>query len=411
MSAVWFHVDLDAFFAAVERLDDPGLEGKPVIVGADPRGRGVVSTCSYEARAFGVHSAMPIGEAWRRCPQAVFLPVRMDRYLEMSERVLAIFRDLCPDVERISIDEAFLDMSGTALLWGPPAEAGRLLKRRVREETGLTVSVGVAANRYVAKIASGLEKPDGLVIVEAGREATFMLGLPLARLWGAGEKTQDRFRDLGILTMGDLVSKTEEEARRLFGEAGGRFLHAACRGQDLPLFGQRAGSRSMSTETTFERDLVDREALEASLLEMACGLAFRLRREGVRARTLSLKLRLSDFSTMSRRRSRDEPYRTTTELFEDAGRLLEKAWNGRSAVRLIGLALELDAQGAAVQTGLFQGDGRREKFEEALFSIEDRGLADLKPARLVGKKDRRNRGHGDATESDDPRNKRGEEAQ
>lgn len=390
MSATWFHVDLDAFFAAVERLDEPSLEGRPVIVGALPGSRGVVSTCSYEARAFGVHSAMPIGEAWRRCPGAVFLPPRMDRYFEMSEKVMAIFGELCPEVERISIDEAFLDMSGTRRLWGGPREAASLLKRRVHEETGLTVSVGIGPNRYVAKIASGLEKPDGLVLVEEGGEEAFMLRLPLSRLWGAGEKTQDRFRDLGILTMADLVAKSAGEMARLFGEAGGRFLYQACRGGNLQIFGGRSATRSMSTETTFERDIVDREALEASLLEMALGLSLRLRKEGGQAKTLVLKLRLSDFSTTSRRLSRGETYGESLEIFADARALLDKSWNGRSPVRLIGLGFsDLGESGIPVQAGLFGGDDRRKRLEDAVFEIEDRGLASVVPARLVGKKGRR----------------------
>ena len=182
MNPLWFHVDLDAFFATVELLDDPGLLGKPVIVGARPGGRGVVSTCSYEARAFGVHSAMPIGEAYRRCPGGVFLPVRMERYCELSRQVMDILRELGPEVIPVSIDEAWLDMSGTGLLYGSPLEAAKLLKRRIREETGLGISVGVATNRLVSKIASGLRKPDGLVIVESGQEAAFMQGLPYNRM-------------------------------------------------------------------------------------------------------------------------------------------------------------------------------------------------------------------------------------
>ncbi len=386
MNGPWFHVDIDAFFASVEKLDHPELNGRPVVVGAHPGGRGVVSTCSYEARAFGIHSAMPIGEAWRRCPSAVFLPVRMERYLEISESLLAIFRELSPEVTRISIDEAFLDMAGMERLWGSPREAAGRLKAMVRDRSGLTVSVGVASNRYVAKIASGLEKPDGLVLVENGLEALFMLGLPLSRLWGAGEKTQERFRDLGILNMDDLVAKSEAELQRLFGQAGGRFLHAACRGADRPIFEARPSSRSISTEITFERDLVDREALDAALLEMACSIFFRLRREGGRARTLALKLRLFDFSTSSKRQSRGEPYRTSLEVFEDAKTLFERSWDGRSPVRLAGLGFsDLDVDGAPGQAELFREDDRRQRFENALRDIEDRAATQLLPARLVGR--------------------------
>jgi DNA polymerase-4 len=314
----------------------------------------------------------------------------MERYFEMSEKVLAIFRELCPEVTRISIDEAFLDMSGTERLWGSPRDAAGLLKTMVRERTGLTVSAGVASNRYVAKIASGLEKPDGLVLVESGDEANFMLTLPLSRLWGAGERTQERFRDLGILAMDELVAKSEEELMRHFGAAGGHFLHAACRGADLPIFEGRTSSRSISTETTFERDIVDRDALEASLLEMSCTIIFRLRREGGLARILALKLRLADFSTSSRRQAREEPFRTSLEVFEDAKILLDRSWDGRSPVRLAGLGFaDLDQGDKPSQAGLFRADDRRQRFESALLDIEDKAGAQMLPARLLGQRSRR----------------------
>ena len=385
MSGPWFHVDLDAFFASVEQLDDPSLLGRPVVVGARPGGRGVVSTCSYEARAFGIHSAMPIGEAYRRCPTAAFVVPRMGRYAELSGRVMDVFRELSPEVRPISIDEAFLDMGGTGLLWGSPEEAALLLKRRVREETGLGISIGVASNRYVAKIASGLKKPDGLVIVPEGGEEVFMQGLPLSKLWGAGEKTQQLFSDLGILSMADLASRPEGEMKRLFGEAGGAFLHAAARGRDLPLFSGPASSRSMSTETTFERDLTDREALEEALLEMACSLQFRLLREGSSSRTLALKLRLFDFSTLSRRLSRERAYEDSGEVFADALVLLDRSWNGRSPVRLVGLGfVDLSAGDRPVQEELFAADERRRKLEAAALRLEERGLGEVRPARLIG---------------------------
>ncbi|MCK7470892.1 MAG: DNA polymerase IV [Desulfomicrobium escambiense] len=188
----------------MEQLDRPELAGKPVIVGAAPGHRGVVSTCSYEARAFGVHSAQPISEASRLCPGGVFLPVRMERYVELSRKVMEVLGEFSPDVRQISVDEAFLDMTGTEGLWGGPREAGTRIKYEIRRRTGLTISVGGAENRYIAKIASGFRKPDGLTIVPAGEEADFMSRLPLEKLWGAGEKTQERFRDLGIRSVDQL---------------------------------------------------------------------------------------------------------------------------------------------------------------------------------------------------------------
>jgi DNA polymerase-4 len=309
----------------------------------------------------------------------------MERYAELSRAVMSIFAELSPEVSPISIDEAFLDMGGTGLLWGAPEEAALLLKRRVREETGLGVSVGIASNRYVAKIASGIRKPDGLVMVAEGEEESFMLRLPLSRLWGAGEKTQDRFRDLGIFSIADLVSRGESELRRLFGESGGGFLYAAVRGRDLPMFSGRPGSRSMSTETTFEIDVDDLEALESALLEMSYTLFFRLRQEGSSSRTLVLKLRLHDFSTLSRRQSRVRSYEDSKEVFADAISLLGRAWNGKTPVRLIGLGFaDLSGPGVAIQAELFKETNRRRKIEEAIMGIGARGFAGLRPARLIG---------------------------
>ncbi|HRY80223.1 MAG TPA: DNA polymerase IV, partial [Spirochaetia bacterium] len=254
-----FHVDMDAFYASVEQLDRPELAGMPVIVGAAPGHRGVVSTCSYEARAFGVHSAMPISEAVRLCPGGIFLPVRMERYLELSRTVMDILGEFSPDLRQISVDEAFLDMTGTEGLWGAPREAATRLKEEVRNRTGLTVSVGAASNRYIAKIASGFRKPDGLTIVPPGGEEEFMSGLPIGKLWGAGEKTQERFRELGIRSVPQLRAIGKAGLSALFGNAGGAFLYAAACGQDPGIFRTEPGSRSMSTERTFGRDIADPE--------------------------------------------------------------------------------------------------------------------------------------------------------
>ena len=387
MTPLIFHVDLDAFFASVEQLDDPSLRGKPVIVGAAPGHRGVVSTCSYEARAFGVRSAMPISEAVRRCPQGVYLPVRMSRYAEISERVMGIFGSFTPDLRQISVDEAFLDMTGTERLWGRPAEAAMLLKSRVREETGLGISVGVAPNHYLAKIASGLRKPDGLVLVEPGGEEAFMLSLPLAKLWGAGEKTQERFRELGILSVAQLSGIGRETMRSLFGKAGGDFLYEAARGRDPGMFGGEPGSRSMSCETTFERDVSDRESLESVLMGLADELAFRLWSEKARSRALVLKLRFHDFTTISRHSRRASPYATADEAYRDALALLEKAWDGRTEIRLIGLGFaDLELGGDLGQGELFAaGSEKRKKAEEAIFEIERSGRGRVRRARLIDK--------------------------
>jgi DNA polymerase IV len=388
MSRVFFHVDLDAFFAAVEQLDDPSLKGRPVVVGALPGRRGVVSTCSYEARAFGIHSAMPISEAVRRCPSAAFLPPRGRRYAEKSAEVMSTFEEFTPDLWRMSIDEAFLDMTGTEKLWGAPEAAAGLLKRRVMDRTGLSISVGAAPNPYVAKIASGLRKPDGLVVVEPDRVEAFMLELPLKKLWGAGEKTQERFRELGILSMAQLASFGQAQMASIFGKAGGAFLYDAVRGRDPGmLYGGEAGSRSMSAETTFERDCADRERIESVLLALSDELAYRLWAEGFRSRTLVLKLRFHDFTTITRRATRGSYYLTSEEVNAGAKALLDKSWDGRAEIRLLGAGLaDLEKEGSSMQGELFaDGNERTRKAQAAVFEIERKGLGKVTRARLLGK--------------------------
>jgi DNA polymerase-4 len=387
LSRIVFHVDLDAFFASVEQIDDPSLKGKPVIVGALPGRRGVVSTCSYEARVFGIRSAMPISEAFRRCPKGIYLPPRMARYSEMSERVMGIFASFTPDLRRVSVDEAFLEMTGTQRLWGDTENAARLLKDRVRSETRLGISVGVAPNPYVAKIASGLRKPDGLVIVPPGGEEAFMLELPLSKLWGAGEKTQERFRELGIGSVAQLVALGRERLASLFGSAGGTFLWNAGTGKDPGILGGEPGSRSMSAETTFERDCADRETIESVLLSLADELAYRLWAEGMKSRTIVLKLRFHDFTTISRRATRAAPFTSADEAHSEALALLAGAWDEKTEIRLIGLGFaELEGAGQGIQGELFaDGSEKRRRAAEAVFEIERSGLGKVTRARLVGK--------------------------
>jgi len=389
---VYFHVDLDAFFASVEAIDDPGLKGRPVIVGALPGHRGVVSTCSYEARAFGVRSAMPISEAYRRCPEGVYLKPRMERYVELSDAVMAIFSSFTPGVEQLSIDEAFLDMTGTERLWGSPLAAAERLKRRVRGETSLGISIGIAPNRYVAKIASALRKPDGLVCVEEGELEAFMLELPLRKLWGAGEKTQERFRELGIAAVAQLRGMGEAQLKGLFGAAGGAFLYGAVRGRDVGGFGSGdPGSRSISAETTFERDTSDRGQAEDVLLALSKELAYRLWAEGSTSSSLGLKLRLHDFTTLSRSSRRAGRYRSSDEIFRDSQALLGRAWDGAAAIRLLGLKLgDLEEAGGGQGELFEEGGARASKAETAVFEIERKGLGELTKARLLA---RGRRGH------------------
>ncbi|MCX7026837.1 MAG: DNA polymerase IV [Spirochaetes bacterium] len=384
MTRLFFHVDLDAFFASVEKRDDPSLEGKPVIIGARPGHRGVVSTCSYEARAFGVHSAQPISEAFRLCPQGVFLPVRMKRYAEMSAIVMETLRRFTPDVTQISIDEAALDMTGTERLWGPAAEAAGDIKLEIFKRTGLTVSIGAGANRYVAKVASGIGKPDGLTIIEEGREAEFMAALPIEKLWGAGEKTRLALASIGVTSIHALVKTAPGILEARFGQAGARFLASAAAGGDENFFSESVKSPSMSGETTFERDTISGEALDDVLRNLADELAARLLAQKVSSRTLCLKLRYDDFSCVTRRSTSSEPYDSSDLILRSARELLTRNWNGSRPVRLIGLGLHGLTEGKAVQGSLFEkGPDAAEKARRAVEKIRISGKGRLMRARFI----------------------------
>ena len=379
--SVFFHIDLDAFFASVEVIDDPSLAGRPVIVGATPGHRGVVSTCSYEAREFGVRSAMPISEAYRRCPQAAFLPVRMARYAEMSSRVMAVFGEYTPDVVRVSIDEASLDMTGTERLWGPPKTAATAIRDRVASLTGLSISTGVASNRYVAKVASGVEKPAGLVVVEPGDEAGFMLGLRLKDLWGVGGKTRDRLGQLGIDTVERLAALSPDSLSSLFGVSGGDFIRKVARGIDPGIYDGDPKTRSMSSERTFEVDVTDRSVVESTLLGMAEELVARMYPEGLQSSCAILKLRYDDFETISVRRTRQSPFVGSAGVYETAVALLDEKWMGRP-VRLIGLGLAIDRHSG--QGDLFDDPGERAaRVEQAVIDASRRGLGTMTRARLI----------------------------
>jgi DNA polymerase-4 len=383
---VFYHVDLDAFYASVEQLDNPELIGKPVIVGASPGHRGVVAACSYEARAYGVHSAMPISEASRRCPSAAFRPVRMARYQEMSQEVMADFERYSPELQQISIDEAFLDMTGTERLLGPPVETAARLKAEVRSSHGLVVSVGIGPSRYIAKLASASSKPDGLHEVRPGEEAEFVAGLALKNLWGVGGKTLRRLNDFGMNTVADLREKEPAELYRLFGKTAGDYLHAVSRGIDPGIYSGEAQSHSVSNETTFGHDVRDREVVESKILELCHGVVFRLLRHGLVSRTVTLKLRFSDFTTTTVRRTLSEPVASTESLYRLVLAMLEEKWDGTHEIRLLGVGVaQVETKDEVQQGDLFEGrDDRRRRVEQAALDVNSRfGKLGLTRARLL----------------------------
>lgn len=349
------HADLDAFYASVEQLDDPKLRGRPVVVGGSPEGRGVVAAASYEARAFGVRSAMPMSRALRLCPQAVRVSPRFDRYGEVSSKVMAIFRDVTPLVEPLSLDEAFLDASEQAPARGGPRRLAEAIKRRVKEETGLTVSIGVGTNKTVAKIASEMEKPDGLVVVPVGEEASFLAPLPVRALWGVGPKSEEALREMGIRTIGELAAVDVIALTDRFGVRGEWFHQMALGLDDQPV--ETAHERkSVGAETTFPRDLPDGPELRRALERVAEDVSRRLRRQGVRARTIVLKLRYSDFRTMTRQTSLLEGVDGASELTATAGALLDKTARPGDRFRLLGIhgtKLQTEESG---QLGLWRQD-------------------------------------------------------
>ncbi len=378
------HVDLDAFFAAVEQRDRPELRGRPVIVGGGggEDSRGVVSAASYEARKFGVHSAMSLREAYRRCPNGVFLPVDGRRYQAASREVMTILRRFTPQVEPISIDEAFLDVSGSVALFGDGAAIARQIKDAVQAEVGLTASVGVATTKLVAKIASDLRKPDGLVVVAPGEEAAFLAPLPISRLWGVGEKTATVLADYAVRTIGDLAALPPDLIERRFGKHGASLVERA-RGIDPDSVHEGDPAKSVGHEHTFDVDTSDPETIERTLLAMSDGVAGRLRSAGVRAATVAVKIRDSSFRTITRQRTLSEPTDLTEPIFRAALELARPEVRG-IRVRLLGVTAS--NLGEREQLALFEAtEPRRRRAVEAADSLRRRyGERAVTRARLLG---------------------------
>ena len=376
------HVDMDAFYASVEQRDRPELRGRPVIVGADPAGRGVVSAASYEARRFGVHSAMPIGRAARLCPEAAFLAVDMDKYASVSRQVMAILADFTPLLEPVSIDEAFLDVTGTEGLHGDGAAVARAVKSRVAATLRLTASVGVAPNKFVAKVASDLRKPDGLVVVAPGREADFLAPLPVSRLWGVGRVTAAGLEAMGLSTIGQIAAIPPAYLESRFGPSG-RALQDLALGRDDRPVEPFAAPKSMGAEETFGHDHRDAERLAATLREQAERVARELRAEGYAGRCVTLKLRFADFSTLTRRHT-DDPTQDGLAIYRRARALLDRI-PLRQPVRLIGLSVSALGPPAAGQLPLLEPDTvRRERLARAMDAVTKRfGEQSLRPASLL----------------------------
>ena len=332
------HADLDAFYAAVEQLDNPELRGLPVMVGGSPQSRGVVATASYEARVFGVHSAMPMATAVRQCPQGIVVRPRFDRYREMSRKVMDIFHQLTDLVEPLSLDEAYLDITSVVEDGKLPLGVAIDLKRQVREETALNVSIGVSTCKSVSKIASDLEKPDGLVVVAPGDERDFLSPLPVGKLWGIGPKTAERLNGDGVATIGDLATQPDEWYVRRFGKRA-EGIRAKALGQDDDPVKTERNPKSISAETTFAEDLNDPEELREVLGKLSGNVARHLSRKGVRGKTVTVKLRLSDFTTLTRQTTLASYTNSEKEIMETAWTLLTREMAEGRAFRLLGVGM------------------------------------------------------------------------
>ena len=370
----WYlHADLDAFFASVEQLDNPELRGKPVIVGGKPEDRrSVVSTASYEARAFGVHSAMPVFQAYKLCPQGIFVHGRMHRYAELSYQIMNIFRDFSPDVDQMSIDEAFIDLTGTEKLFGPPEETALKIKERVKAETGLTISVGLATTKYLAKICSGLSKPDGFYHLKEGSEKDFMLNLPLTKVWGLGPKSLELIKSKGFRSTRDIFEKDYDTLEFLFGKNMGLFLYNVVRGIEKESFSRETKSHSISAETTFPYDLTDIYTIETELLELAQSVFFRLLKEQGFSRTAFVKIRYDDFSTCTVQETKDRNIMTVDSYFEIIKSLFEKRYENGRGIRLLGVGFEnITKEEKPYQQDLFSDgkDEKRQAVEKAILNL------------------------------------------
>ena len=358
------HADLDAFYAAVEQLDNPELRGKPVLVGGRPENRGVVATASYEARKFGVHSAMPMRTAVRQCPQGIIVPPRFSRYREMSDRVMSIFRDLTGLVEPLSLDEAYLDITEAV-----DEEQGRWplgialgLKRRVVDETGLAVSVGVATNKSVAKIASDLDKPDGLVVVPPGDEGRFLAPLAVGKLWGIGPKTAQRLNAGGVETIGQLAEQPMDWFVRTFGVRAAAVRDRAVGEDREPVHTERE-TKSVSAETTFAADLADEAELKDVLERLAERVAGSLERKEMRGRTVTVKMRLADFTTFTRQTTLAASTHDAGPIKETAWKLLAAEFGPLRSFRLLGVGVSNFSEPEHRQLTLWDGEFTAESAE------------------------------------------------
>ena len=397
------HVDMDAFYASVELRERPELVGKPVIVGG-LGGRSVVLSATYEARAFGVHSAMPMSRARRLCPQATVIPPQHDGYADASRAVMEIFRSITPLVEPLSLDEAFLDVAGARRRLGSPGQIGELIRARVADEQRLPCSVGVASTKFLAKLASGRAKPDGLLVIPRDGIVEFLHPLPIGALWGVGEKAEEALRRLGLQTIGDIAHTPQASLARAVGPAAGAALAALAWGRDDRAVVPNEPDRSVGAEETFARDVEDHVVVRRELLRLSERTAARLRRAGHVGRTVSIKVRFADFTTITRAKTLAEPTDLARVVYETARMLYDALRLDRARIRLVGVRVEgLTDAGVTPHQLAMDGatEGWREAERAADRAVARFGAGAVRPAALVEREPRPDRDLRSASRDDD----------
>ncbi len=382
------HVDLDAFFVSVEQVLNPELQGKPVVVGGRPDRRGVVAAASYEARDFGLHSGMPLATAVRLCPQAIFIEGSFPRYRDASKKFMAILADFTPFLEPMGLDEAYLDVTGFESLHGSIHQMALTIKQHVRDELQINASIGVAGCKVVAKVASDLSKPDGLLEVPPGEEQAFLAPLPIEKLPGIGKKSEQKLKALGIKTLGQLSRMPLEALKSHFG-AFGEMLHRSARGIDDREVLPPTEAKSISRETTFDKDIDEKSTLEATLRYLAERVGSNLRRQGKQAKTVTLKLRYADFTTITRSRTLPQATDTDNLIYDTGVTLLRRALSiERQPVRLIGTGVSNLVEPGQQLTMLDSRDQRQEQLNRTIDRIRDRyGFAAIQTGRTLRLRD------------------------
>ncbi len=386
MNTLFFHVDMDAFYATIEQARYPEYRGKPIMVGGSSQ-RGVVTTCSYEARTFGVHSGMPAFQAKKLCPQGIFLPIDMDFYKKTSKKIMSLLAEFTPKLHQVSIDEAFLDMTGFQRYIGSSEELAKQIQQKIEEETGATLSIGIGSSKYVAKIASNMRKPRGVFIIPPGKERSFMSERELKEIWGLGKKGREALKAHRITTVEQVLNCSEKELQQILGDRMGEFLYKAVRGIDPGAFQETRKSHSISNETTFPEDVISPEILEKTLLQLSQKVIFRTMEEQVYGISAGIRVVYKDLSSWSSRRIGKHRAASAQALFQEVKSLLYEKWDTYTPIRLIGVSVDVENESNEVQLELFpdETEEKQRALEEAIFKLNKRG-ASITRAKLLNPK-------------------------